>query len=95
MIGHLPLWVVVMVWLLQRNRMPWLSVVDCARMERLIDDLVCLMPAPRDWLEGQAALKVVRWAEKERRAIEQLRGANVVWIGLVHADRIARNGKVN
>lgn len=83
MIGNLPLWVLVMVWVVQRRNAPRMTIMNYPRMLRLLDDMLSLLPIPRTRLEKWMVARVTRWAEEEKTALRLLYSLNVTATGTV------------
>lgn len=83
MIGNLPLWVLVMVWVVQRRNAPRMTIMNYPRMLRLLDDVLSMLPVPRTKLERWAVSQVFTWVDNEKAALRLLCSLNVTEIGTI------------
>jgi hypothetical protein len=83
MIGQFPLWLILMTWYLQRHNAPRMTVIDCARMLRLLDDLKASIPLPRTRVENWLTRQALGWIERERDAVLTLRQIGAILTGTV------------
>lgn len=85
MIGRMPLWMVVFVWLTQRQRhsQGTLSVIDYAQELRLLEDLRGMLPIPEGKLQNWMVRQCLEWLDREHDMLLTLRLARVIAVGRV------------
>jgi hypothetical protein len=83
MIGNFPLWMIVVIWGLQRATAPRLTIYNYARWLRLIDDMRAFLPLPRGWLERRLVREMLVMLDQESAAIHQLIGMGAIGSGLL------------
>ena len=83
MIGNLPLWLVVMVWVMQRRNAPRVTILNYPRMLRLLDDVISMLPVPRTKLERWVVSQVFTWVDEEKAALHLLCSLNVTATGTI------------
>jgi hypothetical protein len=93
MIGDLPLWLVLAVWYIQRNKRVGLSLGEYAIRLRLLEDVRNSLPLPEGKFQGWLMSKMLGWIEREKNMLTVLRSVGVMGTFLVHADRIYRKGE--
>ncbi|NMC84320.1 MAG: hypothetical protein GYA58_03440 [Anaerolineaceae bacterium] len=85
MIGKLPLWVVLLIWLLQRHNRSRFDFADFPRMRQLLDEVYRSLPLPGGWLETWLVTRVANWINEERDALIVLERLGVITTGQVPA----------
>jgi hypothetical protein len=84
MIGHMPLWLVVVIWALQRRTQPRVTIYSYPAMHRLLSDMRMALPLPQHgtptyWLVCRA----LAWIDREDAALCKLARMGVVASGSV------------
>ena len=83
MIGHLPLWLLVMLWWLQRHTAPRLNTANYPRILRFLDDLYAMVPVPRTRFEWWLVKKITNWVDREKSNLFIMRSLGVIATGAV------------
>jgi hypothetical protein len=83
MISIFPLWMLVVIWALQKRSAPRLSMVDAARLQRLLDDAVLMLPVPSTWWEEWLVTRVLTWIYKQQEYVSLMIRVNVIAVGKV------------
>lgn len=83
MIGNLPLWMVLAIWMLQRTNAPRLTIFNYPRWLRLIDDMRGSLPIPVGRMETRLVTAVLVRLDEEKAAILQLASIGVGASGVI------------
>lgn len=76
-----PLWFVVAVWWIERNRRYPVEKIDYAGMLRALDDLYRSLPLPQNKIETWLISRIIRWIDEERERLYLLRSIGVQIVG--------------
>ena len=83
MIGNLPLFTVLMIWLLQRMRAPRITLFNYGKWMGFIQDMRMTLPVPRGGLERQLMVEILISLDVELERIETLRDLGALGCGLL------------
>lgn len=83
MIGNFPLWLIVVIWHLQRSTAPRLTMYNYARWLRLIDDMRAFLPVPRGWWETRLVREALAMLDQEKASIHMLMGLGAIGSGFL------------
>lgn len=83
MIGHLPLWLVIYVWLLQRRNTPRVTVISCPKMLTFLEDMYRMLPLPKGKLQWWIYGQIAAWIDQEKARLSLLRDIGAVMTGVV------------
>lgn len=83
MIGHLPLWLLVAIWYIQRRHSPRVNLLNYQRMTWLLQDVQSGMPVPGNRLEIWLMVQVANWIKREQDALAELAGLGVIAYGRI------------
>jgi len=75
-----PLWLVLGMWWIERNRRYQVQEIDYTDMLRTLDGVYYSLPLPKSRAEAKLLNRIIRWIDQERERIYLLRsiGAQVV-----------------
>lgn len=83
MIGHLPLWLVLAIWWMQRRNGNQVGKINYQRMNWLLNDLYYSLPAPVGGLSAWITQRAIEWIDHERAALAALEDIGVQAVGTV------------
>jgi hypothetical protein len=72
MIANFPLWMIIVIWFLQRSTAPRLTIYNYPIWLRLVSDMRAFLPVPRNWWERRMVREVLAMMDLEAQNIHQL-----------------------